>query len=113
MCEACHRAPRIVNSQRENHKLRRVNRRLYLYSRKMSTKREIQLIVILDTVGDLFSDLSVCQESTVCLQTPRKYKRNLDLVIVYALPTVPQNSRHYNRIEDPILTLVATGALGV
>ena len=80
---------------------------------KVSTKRERQLIVILDTFGRLFSDLSVCQESTVCLQTPRKYKRNLDLVIVYALPTVPQNSRHYNRIEDPILTLVATRALGV
>ena len=46
---------------------------------KVSTKRERQLIVILDTFGRLFSDLSVCQESTLCLQTTQNIQKKLCL----------------------------------
>ena len=54
---------------------------------KVSTKRERQLIVILDTLGRLFSDLSVCQESTVCLQTTQNIQKNFVLGILHVLPT--------------------------
>ena len=77
---------------------------------KVSTKRERQLIVILDTFGRLFSDLSVCQESTVCLQTTQNIQKNFVLGILHVPPTPPRNFRHYNPIEDPIYTLVGTGA---
>ena len=77
---------------------------------KVSTKRERQLIVILDTFGRLFSDLSVCQESTVCLQTTQNIQKDFVLEILHVLPTPPRNFRHYNPIEDPICTLVDTGA---
>ena len=77
---------------------------------EVSTKRDRQLIVILDTFGCLFSDLSVCQKSTVCLQTIQNIQRNFVLEILHVLPTPPRNFRHYNPIEDPIYTLVDTGA---
>ena len=70
---------------------------------KVSTKRERQLIVILDTFARLFSDLLVCPESTIGLQTTQKG-------ILHVLATPPRNFRHYNPIEDPICTLVGTGA---
>ena len=77
---------------------------------KVSTKRERQLIVILDTLGRLFSDLSVCQESTVCLQTTQNIQKNFVLGILHVLQTPSRTLRHYNAIEDPICTLVGTGA---
>ena len=46
---------------------------------KVSTKRERQLIVILDTFACLFSDLLVCPESTVCLQTTQNIQNKLCL----------------------------------
>ena len=77
---------------------------------KVSTKRERQLIVILDTFRRLFSDLSVCRESTVCLQITQNIQKNFVLGILHVPPTPPRNFRHYNPIEDPIYTLVGTGA---
>ena len=44
---------------------------------EVSTKRDRQLIVILDTFRRLFSDLLVCQESTVCLQTTQNIQKTL------------------------------------
>ena len=61
---------------------------------KVSTKRERQLIVILDTFGRLFSDLSVCQESTVCLQTTQNIQKNFVLGILHVLQTPSRTLRH-------------------
>ena len=70
---------------------------------KVSTKKERQLNVILDTFARLFSDLLICPESTIGLQTTQKG-------ILHVLATPPRNFRHYNPIEDPICTLIDTGA---
>ena len=77
---------------------------------EVSTKRDRQLIVILDTFRRLFSDLSVCRESTVCLQITQNIQKNFVLGILHVPQAPARNFRHYNPIEDPIYTLVGTGA---